>query len=241
MVVIPPGSFTMGSPSSEVAREQNEVPRHQVQIAHKLAVGKFAVTFDNWQACVDGGGCQSKPNPADQGWGRSSRPVINVSWDDAQAYVAWLKRKTGRVYRLLSEAEWEYAARAGTSTPFYTGNCINTNQANYDGNLDYANCGAKTGTSKEKTLPVGSYDANNFGLFDMAGNVWQWVQDCYHASYVAAPEDGSAWVNGCDMTRRVLRGGSWNSLPRYLRSASRDWDGASNAYDITGFRIARTF
>lgn len=238
MVVLPKGSFLMGSPSNEAKRTSDKGPQHRVTIGYSLAVGKYEVTFNEWQACVNAGACKAA---SDSGWGKDRRPVINVSWHNAKAYVAWLSKKTGKGYRLLSEAEWEYAARAGSTSPFYTGQCINTRQANYDGNNDYNNCGAKTGVYLRKTQPVGRYSANNFGLYDMAGNVLEWVEDCYHNSYVGAPSNGGAKVSGCSSAdMRVLRGGSWADYPRFLRSADRFWYAATDAGGYTGFRVART-
>jgi formylglycine-generating enzyme required for sulfatase activity len=238
MVALPPGEFMMGSPESEPERNSSESPQHKVSIAYPLAVGKFAVTFAEWDACVAARGCSHTPKGA-AGWGRGQRPVIYVSWNDAQEYVSWLARKTGKPYRLLSEAEWEYAARAGTTTSFYTGQCISTEQANYDSRYDYNNCGAKTGLYRQKTVEVvGSFKPNRFGLFDMAGNVYQWTQDCWHDNYSGAPGNGSAWVSEkCEY--RVLRGGSWFSKPVFLRAAFR----LSNSPDYRlisgGFRVAR--
>ena len=238
MVPIPAGSFLMGSPAEEPERKDREGPQHQVQIP-AFALGKYEVTFEQWDACVTGGGCAHRP--ADQGWGRGTRPVTNVSWDDAQEYVKWLSTRTGKHYRLPSEAEWEYAVRAGTTTPFSTGNCIITTQANYDGNYDYAGCGAKTGVYLVKTQPVGSYPANRWGLYDMHGNVWEWVQDCWHDSYTGAPKEGSAWLDVCGTSgRRVLRGGSWIVYPQDLRSANRLELGTGFRYHLLGFRVART-
>jgi len=145
VVVVPAGSFTMGSPENESDRRTNEGPQHKVTIGRPFAVGKFAVRFDEWDACVAAGGCY---RPPDQGWGRGRRPVINVNWDDAKAFVAWLSRTTGKTYRLLSEAEREYAARAGTTTPFWWGASISTSQANYNGNYTYGG-GAKGRLSAE--------------------------------------------------------------------------------------------
>ena len=237
MVVVPSGSFTMGSPSNEAGRDDDEGPQHVVRIEYRLAVGVNEVTFAEWAACVAGGGCGGY-RPDDEGWGRGNRPVINVSWDDAQSYVSWLSRKTGKSYRLLSESEWEYVARAGTETPFHFGATISTDQANYDGNYTY-NTGLK-GVYRKKTLPVGSFSANRWGLHDMHGNVWEWIQDCYNDSYSGAPADGSAWESG-NCSERVLRGGSWFNSPRNLRAAYRDWDTAGDRSIFSyGFRIART-
>ena len=155
-------------------------------IARPFAVGKFEVTFAEWDACLSGGGCSHRPG--DAGWGRGKRPVINVSWNDAKAYVAWLSRQTGRAYRLLSEAEWEYAARAGTTTPFSTGRTITSDQANFNSN--------RIGQYRQQTVPVGLFSANGFGLHDMHGNVAEWVEDCWHENYVGAPVDGSARTSG---------------------------------------------
>ena len=180
MVVLPSGSFTMGSPSSEPDRDDDEGPQRTVRIGYKLAVGKYEVTWSQWEACVSAGACSnSGPDGrgGDEGFGKGSRPVINVSWNDAHAYVKWLSRKTGHTYRLLSEAEWEYAARAGTTTPFSFGSTISTRQANYNGNYTY-NGGSK-GEHRQKTVSVGSFPANAWGLHDMHGNVWEWVEDWY--------------------------------------------------------------
>lgn len=240
MVVIPAGSFVMGSPSGEADRFSNEGPQREVSIG-RFALSKTEVTFDQWQACVDGGGCGGNPKPDDEGWGRGSRPVINVSWDDAQEYIAWLNGRAGaKVYRLPSESEWEYAARGGTATPFWTGGTISADQANYDGNGTYGN--GRKGVYRKKTVPVGSFPSNPFGLHDVHGNVWEWVEDCWHGSYDGAPRDGSPWLSQQegDCSRRVLRGGYWSSVPWYLRSAFRDWDRPDGRGRIIGFRLART-
>lgn len=236
MVTIPAGSFQMGSPFNEPERATNEGPQHQVKIA-AFELGKNEVTFDEWDACVEAGGCQHKPD--DEGWGRGKRPVINVTWNDARAYLRWLSGMTGKPYRLPTEAEWEYAARAGTTTRFNTGDCISTRQANYDGRFAYNNCEAKTGQNLGKTQPVGSYPANPWGLHDMHGNVGEWVEDCLHDDYTDAPADGSSWTQE-DCQARVLRGGSWNDLPRYLRSAYRYRIGPGYRARDGGFRVART-
>ena len=170
----------MGSPASEKERNSDEGPQHRVTFARQFAVGKFAVTFDEWDACVGDGGCNGH-RPEDEGWGRGKRPVINVNWDDAKAYVAWLSRKTGKTYRLLSEAEREYVARAGTTTPFWWGSTISTSQANYDGNSTYGS-GSK-GEYRQKTVPVDSFQPNPWGLYQVHGNVWEWTEDCYKDSY----------------------------------------------------------
>src|SRR5262249_50892071 len=165
-----------------------------------------AVTFDEWDACVQDGGCRGYA-PADQGWGRGRRPVINVSWDDAKAYVTWLSGKTGRSYRLPSEAEREYVTRAGTTTPFWWGSSISLREANYNGTVAYA--GGPTGESRQGTVPVDSFEPNPWGLYQVHGNVFEWVEDCWQAGYADAPPDGSARTPaGCQ--DRVIRGGSWH-------------------------------
>ena len=236
MVVVPKGTFTMGSSVSEEERSDWEGPQHRVTISNPFAVGKFEVTFREWDACVSEGGCSHRPD--DQGWGRGIHPVINVNWDDAQQYVSWLSRKTGEQYRLLSESEWEYIARAGTTGPFHFGSTISTNQANYDGKYTYGS--GSEGVYRKKTVSVGSFPANRFGLHDVHGNVWEWVEDCWHENYEGAPPDGSAWVTGGDCVLRVLRGGSWYNKPWLLRSAFRFRDAFLVRINFDGFRVART-
>jgi formylglycine-generating enzyme required for sulfatase activity len=229
MVVLQTGSFMMGSQSTENGRFNNEGPRHPVTIAKPFAVSKFALTFDEWDTCVAFGDCD--PRVRDNAWGRGQRPVINVSWDDAQSYVRWLSRMTGKAYRLLTEAEYEYAARAGTQTVYPWGDDIGENNANC------IRCGSQW--DARQTAPVGSFGPNRFGLYDMVGNVWEWVEDCYHDGYDDAPQDGSAWITG-DCSVRVLRGGSWIVLPQYLRSADRVRF-PTDLRDLSfGFRVGRT-
>ena len=227
MVVVPTGSFMMGSPSSEKGRDSDESPQHRVRITQPFAVGVNEVTFAEWDACVSAGGCNGY-GPADRGWGRGQRPVIYVSWNDAQSYVEWLSNKTGKRYRLLSEAEWEYVARAGTKTPFHFGMTISTDQANYNRNY------------RARTVEAGVFPPNGYGLHDVHGNVDEWVQDCWNDSYLGAPTDGSAWTSG-DCSGRVLRGGSWDSKHRNLHLADRNWGPTNNRSIRTGFRVARTF
>lgn len=234
MVVVPAGRFEMGSPASESGRDGDEGPQHEVVIGAKFAVGVYEVTFDEWDACVSNGGCGGY-RPADQGWGRGERPVINVSWDDAQAYASWLSRETGEDYRLLSEAEWEYVARAGTVTRYWWGDGFDANRAQ----CCCLWCGDKYGN----TAPVGSFGANAFGLHDVHGNVWEWVEDCWHENYARAPRDGRAWLGGegGDCSHRVRRGGSWNNvLSRNFRSANRSWDGTGRRRINQGFRLFRS-
>ena len=207
-------------------------PIHKVRIDYLLAVGMYPVTFDEWDACVSDGGCGGY-RPDDEGWGRGALPVINVSWEDAQNYVKWLSWKTGKGYRLLSESEWEYVARAGTRTRYWWGDEIDRNRANCN------ECGSRW--DNKRTASVGSFSANTFGLYDVHGNVQEWVEDCWNDSYDGAPEDGSAWVSeDCDCYQRVLRGGSWSYLPRNLRSTSRNRYATGNRNNFNGFRVART-
>ena len=241
MVVVPSGSFTMGSPSGEEGRSNDEGPRHLVTIDYPLAVGVYEVTFSEWDACVADGGCGGYV-PSDRGWGRGNRPVMSVNWHDVQSYVRWLSSKTDHNYGLLSESEWEYVARAGTDTWYSWGNEIGHNRANCDG------CGSRW--DDDRTVPVGSFRANGWGVYNMHGNVWEWVQDCWNDSYVGAPVDGSSWEPG-DCEAHVLRGGSWNNYPRYLRSASRrrglivglrgNTISYKNRDNSNGFRVARRF
>ena len=233
MVVVPAGSYKMGSPSSEAGRDDDEGPVHQVTIVKPFAVGIYEVTFDEWDACVVAGGCKYRD---DNGWGRGNRPVIHISWDKTQEYVGWLSRMTGKTYRLLSEAEWEYVARAGSTTAYPWGDGIDTKKANCDG------CGSQW--DEQSTAPVGSFKPNAFGVFDTAGNVWEWVEDCYNDSYEGAPDDGNAWTSE-NCWFRVLRGGCWANSPKVIRSAYRlrfintGWGGIGGNFG-TGFRVART-
>ena len=242
MVVLPAGNFMMGSPEGEESRVRVEGPLHQVTIPKPFAIGRYEITFEQWEACVAAGGCQHRPG--DEGWGRGRRPAIYVSWRDAKAYVAWLGRKTGQGYRLASEAEWEYAARAGTTTARYWGNaadagCGHANLADLTAREVHpqwtvANC--RDGHAF--TAPVGSYGANGFGLHDMLGNVMEWVEDCWHAGYDNAPRDGSAWTAaGC--ANRVLRGGAWDDRPRDGRSASRYRNDSNERTYHYGIRVVR--
>jgi formylglycine-generating enzyme required for sulfatase activity len=239
MVVVPAGSFQMGSPQTDNNASTNEFPQHQVTIAKQFAVSKFELTFAEWNACIAGGGC-SGYRPSNAGFGLGEQPVIYVNWDDAQQYVTWLSKMTGKPYRLLSEAEYEYSTRAGTTTKYPWGDDIGKNNTNCKG------CGSQW--DGKQTAPVGSFEANGFvgsfaanafGLYDMVGNEWEWTQDCYNDSYTGAPADGSAWVSS-DCGRRVLRGGSWGRPPASLRSASRDWDSTGVRDIFLGFRLGRT-
>ncbi len=228
MVVIPAGEFMMGSPTMEKGRDDDESPQHKVIIAAPFVVSKFTVTFEQWDACVAVGGCNTV---SDSGYGRGKQPVINVSWHDAQQYVAWFSRMTGRAYRLLTEAEWEYAARAGSTTAYPWGDGIG------EGNANCSDCGRPW--NGKSPAPVGSFMPNTFGLYDMHGNVWQWCEDSWHPDYHGAPPDGSVWQGG-DPSDRVLRGGSWLNDSQQLRSAYRVRFRPDNRGRDTGFRVART-
>ena len=230
LVVVPSGSFMMGSPGHEGGRDGDEGPRHRVAIGEAFAVGVYEVTFGEWDACRGEGGCSH--NPGDRGWGRGSRPVVGVSWEDAKEYVRWLSRKTGEGYRLLSESEWEYAARGGSTTRYWWGDAVGRGRANCDG------CGSRW--DDESTAPVGSFSPNGYGLHDVHGNVWERVEDCWHGSYVGAPGDGSAWTTGGKCGLRVRRGGSWYDYPRYVRSANRYRLDSGSRRNHVGFRVART-
>jgi formylglycine-generating enzyme required for sulfatase activity len=255
MVVVPAGSFTMGSPESERAPIaaawanygitpgslttnmplSSEGPQHKVTIAQPLAVGRFAVTFDQWDACGDDGGCNAY-HPSDQGWGRGTRPVVNVSWDEAKAYVGWLSRRTAKNYRLLSEAEREYMTRAATTTPFWWGSTFSTDQANYNGTRTYDN--QPVGENRQKTLPVDFFAPNPWGFYQVSGNSYDWIEDCIHDDYFGAPVDGSAWsADNCK--GHVVRGGAWSSAPWNLRSAFRGWFPTNFRSSNHGFRVAR--
>jgi formylglycine-generating enzyme required for sulfatase activity len=237
MVAIAGGCFIMGSPDDEPERDKDEGPRHEVCVK-PFELGRYEVTFAAWDACAADGGCEAIPD--DEGWGRDRRPVINVSWQQANEYVRWLNNNGGkRGYRLPSEAEWEYAARAGTTTPFATGDCISTDQANFDGTFEYGDCPDPTNLDLHRTQPVGSYAPNPWGLYDMHGNINEFVADCWNDGYDGAPTDGSAWLDG-NCTRRVLRGGSWHGDASYLRSAYRCRSGPAFGHRSIGFRLART-
>jgi formylglycine-generating enzyme required for sulfatase activity len=225
MLVVPAGNFVMGSPPEEKDRADHEGPQHMVVLDRPFAVAKFETTFDQWDACVTYGDC---PHVGDSSFGRGARPVINVTWDDAQLYVAWLSRMTGKTYRLLTEAEWEYAARAGSPARFPFG----------DDEAELAKYAWYAANSGSRTHEVGQKLPNAFGLYDMLGNVWEWTEDCY-GPYTAAPTDGTAKTGG-DCSRHVVRGGSWYYNQQNLRSATRDKNAVDNRFNSLGFRVART-
>jgi len=234
---VPAGSFTMGSPSNEPERSNNET-QVRVSIAAPFAVGRYAVTFDEWGACVADGGCNGY-KPSGQGGERGKHPVVNVNWADAKAYAAWLSSKTGKTYRLPSEAEREYVARAGTTTPFWWGSSITPKQANYNSVADPYRGGGSKGEYRGYASPVDSFEPNPWGLYNVHGNVWEWTEDCWNESNTGNPGDGRARTTG-DCSDRVVRGGSWNLNPHFLRSAVRYWRPANSRYTDRGFRLART-
>jgi formylglycine-generating enzyme required for sulfatase activity len=228
MIVIQAGKFMMGSPDSESDRQTTEGPQHEVTIAEPFAVSKFEVTFEEWDACVAAAGC---PRIEDR-WGRGKMPVINVSWNDAKQYLSWLTHLTGKDYRLLTEAEWEYATRAGAHTRYSWGDDPRVGNANCDG------CGSQW--DLQQPAPVASFKPNAFGLYDVHGNVWEWVEDTWHENYADAPSDGSAWLRGGDPHYRVVRGGSWRNESELVRAAVRFPRNVHVRFDTLGFRVART-
>jgi formylglycine-generating enzyme required for sulfatase activity len=250
LALIPAGRFQMGSPEHErriamaAGAQKNwlarETPQHWVGIERAFALGRHPVSVGEWRAFVRDTGWQGQ---GEVDWDApgfaqtDTHPVVGITWHDAQRYVQWLSAHTGQRYRLPSEAEWEYACRAGTRTAFSCGDTIGTDQANYDGNFTYN--GGAHGVYRKGTTPAGAFPPNPWGLCDMHGNVWEWVQDVVHENYEGAPADGSAWEEGGDQSRRILRGGSWLYNPRYLRSALRNGFSAVLSNDIVGFRVVR--
>ena len=241
MVVVPPGKFVMGSSESEAGSTTDERPQRSVTFAKPFAVGRFAVTFDEWDACVAAGSCRYRPS--DQGWGRGGRPVIDINWDDAREYVWWLSNTTGKPYRLLSEAEREYVARAGTITAYWWGASFSLAMANYNRNSSHPSDATKFDprqpTVLSKTVPANSFAPNPWGLYQVHGNVDEWVEDCWHDNYTGAPSDGTAWKVG-NCTGHVLRGGSFGVNPLALRSAARSWSKAPDRLIYFSVRVART-
>lgn len=265
MVVVPAGKYRMGSPSHESGRDDDEGPVHDVTIWEPFAVGVYEVTREEFGHFVEETGRSTpkkcwtyKSGEWKERSGRSWKkpgfkqderhPVVCVDWDDAKAYVGWLSRKTGERYRLLSESEWEYAARAGTRTSRHwgageAGQCRYANGTDKKLKKRYSKWKWAIASCDDKhvhTSPVGTYQPNGFGLHDVSGNVWEWVEDCWHKSYEGAPSDGSAWTRGGDCSKRVLRGGSWDNLPGNLRSANRNWNSTASRHVLFGFRVART-
>lgn len=232
LVVVPAGLFIMGSPPSEIGHQPDEAPQRRVRIDRPFAIGRTEVTFAQWQACLHDGGCDGY-RPSDHGWGRGDRPVMNVSLDDVRGYLDWLSARTGHRYRLPSEAEWEYAARARTTTAYPWGDRIGTGRANcYE-------CGSDWGG--ESTAPVARFPANGFGLFDMHGNVWEWTADCRHDGYAGAPETAEPWSDAGDgnCRQRVQRGGSWYYVAMNSRSARRSYNRTEARWYDVGFRVVR--
>lgn len=258
MIVLPAGSFIMGSPESEKDYHFHftEVPQVEITIPKPFAVGKYELTWDEWEVCVAQRGCddnsgkrfgsktETEPDPAwdgDASFGRGTRPVINVSWDDASAYVKWLSAETGEAYRLLSESEWEYAARAGSTTRFSWGDANPTCEVGRANTANFRNPakGLLAGCNGRITAPVGFSEPNAYGLHDMHGNVREWTQDCFHVSLDGIPTDGSAWLTNCARggEGHVFRGGGFSSSAEQLRSAARQ---ATTKREVNmGFRIAR--
>ena len=225
LAIIPPGDFIMGSDG----KHKYERPSVLVKIDKAFAMGMFEVTFDEWQACVDDGGACGTETPNDHDWGRGNRPVINITWADANMYVKWLSKKTGKTYRLPSEAEWEYAARAGTVTEYWWGDDIGRAQGNC------RNCDLLI---SHQSLPVDSFKPNPWGLYNVHGNVWEWMADCWNDSNAEATPDGSPRLTG-DCRQRVVRSGSWYYFSKNLRSAWRfKNDARVKSYGI-GFRVLR--
>jgi formylglycine-generating enzyme required for sulfatase activity len=268
MVVIPSGNFTMGSSAAEQALAKAggmsdsqiswESPQHNVNV-RSFAAGRYAVTKGEFAAFVRArnyqteaersGGCfvwtgSKFEQQADKNWRNvgfaqgDDHPVVCVSWNDAQEYAKWVSQQSGKSYRLLTEAEREYAARGGSQTAFWWGDSINTGQANYNGNRSYN--GSPTGEYRQATVAVGSFRPNPFGLYNVHGNVWEWVEDCFHENFNGAPTDGSAWTTNCTESKRVLRGGSWSGSPAGLRSANRIRNTPDLRVSYFGFRLART-
>ena len=234
MMLILGGEFTMGAPETELDSQDSERPEHRVKVP-TFFMGKYLVTQEQWQAIMGNNPSRFKGE---------KRPVEKVSWNDARDFCNRLSERTSRTYRLPSEAEWEYACRAGTTTPFHFGETISTDLANYRG-TDWkindktypGNYGrGELGIYREQTTEVGNFPSNNYGLCDMHGNVWEWCEDDWHKNYKDAPSDGSAWVDE-KSSNKVLRGGSWGDDPNYCRSASRYDLYPEDDYDIIGFRV----
>ena len=237
MVVVPKGSFMMGTPATEIDRSKGEDPVHRVTIAQPFAVGRFSVSFDEWDACLTDSGCRGNKLD-DHNKGRGRMPLQSVKYSDAEAYLAWLSKKIGRTYRLPSESEREYFTRAGSTTPFWFGKTIGPKNANYMASIPYA--AGPRGDDSKGPVPVDSFAPNPFGLYQVHGNVYEWTQDCWNKRYTEdTPTDGRPWLDG-DCTQHVVRGGRWDSQASTLRSGYRDsilGEGAGGSY---GFRVVRT-
>lgn len=236
----------MGDDAKNPLHDASALPPHEVAIARNFAVGVFEITFAEWDVCVAAGGCNGY-EPDDEGWGRDRRPAIHISWQDAQSYVRWLSNRTGQRYRLLTEAEWEYAARAGATTDYPWGPTPSREFANFGKDKCCRGFADGKDAWEEETAPVGSFAPNRFGLFDMSGNVWEWVEDCWNRSYDGVPSDGRAGTIGWNADRttgdcrsRVARGGSWNSVPLLARTGTRLWTRPATRSVSLGFRVAKT-
>ena len=244
MLWMPPGRFWMGSPEEEPERRSEEGPQHLVQL-QGFFLSQTPITQGQWRQVADW-----KPNKGQRAWSKKlkpnpsrfkgdQRPVEQVSWDDAMEFCHRLSQRSGRHYTLPSEAQWEYACRAGTISPFHCGSTISSKQANFDGTKVYGD--GEKGEYRQQTMDVASFPANPWGLHDMHGNVWEWCADHWHGNYEGAPEDGRAWIDegakANDLNGRLLRGGSWGSLPRYCRSACRDDNHPDFRYNLIGFRV----
>jgi formylglycine-generating enzyme required for sulfatase activity len=248
MMLMPSGTFLMGSPEDEIDRLQNESPQHSVNIT-SFCIGKYPITQAQWQIVANLPLVEQELNPEPSKFRGEDRPVERVSWFDAQEFCARLSKLTKREYRIPSEAEWEYACRAGTTSPFHFGETISTDLANYRGidNEQVKKPGAygrgSIGIYREQTTPVGTFTPNSFGLYDMHGNVWEWCLDCRQDNYDGAATDGSAWIDphADRTTRRILRGGSWINTPQNCRSAHRGCNSPpDNRIDYFGFRVVCT-
>jgi len=226
MVMVSPGMFLMGSSKDAPGHQAREGPQRRVTVSKRFAIGRYEITFAQWDACVEAGGCSHKP--IDRGWGRGNRPVIYVSWADAQEYAAWLSARTGQRYRLPSEAEWEYVARAGAAGDYWWGDKLIKDAAVCSNCVD----------NGDVTFPVGSFPPNPFGVYDVHGNVREWTQDCWNGTYAGAPTDSIAWLTGeCD--KRVVRGGAWGLRAEEMRLAFREGAQLPLRSGKGGFRLVR--
>jgi formylglycine-generating enzyme required for sulfatase activity len=234
MVVVPKGSFMMGTPASEPDRFKGEDPIHRVSFAKPFAVGRFTISFDEWDSCLADGGCGGNTGD-DKGFGRGRMPAQGINYEAAKSYLAWLSKKVGRTYRLPSESEREYFTRAGTATPFWFGNTITAQDANYQASTPYGS--GPHGPDSKGPVVVDSYAPNPFGLYQVHGNVWEWTEDCFNKRYTEdTPDDGSPWLEG-DCRQRMVRGGTWKWSPNMVRSGYRQGDGVDNE---NSFRVVRT-
>jgi formylglycine-generating enzyme required for sulfatase activity len=233
MVAIPGGRFWMGSPDGEELREKHESPQHEVSVPD-FFLGKFTVTQAQWRAVAQLPQINQSLNADPSNFKGDNRPVERVSWDEAQEFCARLSQATGKAYRLPSEAQWEHACRAGSTTPFAFGATLNSDIVNYDGNYTYGN--GKKGVYRSQTADVGSFPPNAWGLYDMHGNVWEWCEDRWHENYNGAPTDGTAWIDN-STENKLLRGGSWGNFPGGCRSAYRSNFSRDYRLDFIGFRV----